>query len=111
MKGLDDVMVHAWAGKEFSDIRQNEKRIKFIRERERQNSIRIVGWFKGEPNTSAGLQPIFTASRKKIPTGMVSLGVRKLAGLGLEAHGNRCYGAWSVPEIFILGFWYRASHL
>ena len=24
------------------------------------------------------------------------------SGLDLEAHGNSCYGVWSVPEIFIL---------
>ena len=45
MKGLDDVMVHAWAGKEFSDIRQNEKRIEFIR---MGDAVKIVGWLKGE---------------------------------------------------------------
>ena len=46
MKGLGDVMVHVWAGKEFPDIRQNEKRIEFIREREtkqRQNSGLVQG--------------------------------------------------------------------
>ena len=39
MEGLDDVMVRAWAGKEFPDIRQNEKRIKFIRERETDRTV------------------------------------------------------------------------
>ena len=28
--------------------------------------------------------------------------VRELASLDLEAHGNSCYGAWSVPEILDL---------
>ena len=26
----------------------------------------------------------------------------RVSGLDLEAHGNSCYGGWSVPEIFIL---------
>ena len=28
--------------------------------------------------------------------------VRELVGLDPEAHGNSCYGAWSVPEISVL---------
>ena len=28
--------------------------------------------------------------------------VKELAGLDLEAHGNSCYGVWSVSEIFVL---------
>ena len=51
MEGLDDVMVRAWAGKEFPDIRQNEKRIKFIRV---GDSVRTVGQFKGDPTLNRG---------------------------------------------------------
>ena len=28
--------------------------------------------------------------------------VKELASLDLEAHGNSCYGVWSVSEIFVL---------
>ena len=35
---------------------------------------RTAGQLKAELNASAGLQPIFIASRQKIPTGMVALG-------------------------------------
>ena len=38
-------------GKEFPDMRQNERRIKFIRV---GDSVRTVDWFKGEPNPFAG---------------------------------------------------------
>ena len=34
-------------------------------------------------------------------------GIRELAGLDLEAHGNSCCGAWSVPEFLVLWPWYR----
>ena len=33
---------------------------------------------------------------------MAFCGVRELVGLDPKAHGDSCYGAWSVPEIFIL---------
>ena len=52
-------------------MRQNEKRLKFARVRD---AVRIAGWLKGELNALPGLQPIFIASRQKIPTGMVALG-------------------------------------
>ena len=88
-------------GKEFPDMRQNERRMAFIRV---GDAVRTVGQLRGELNAFAGLQPIFVASRQKILTGMVALGdwlgcsrvdsrvygVRKLVGLDPEAHGNCC---------------------
>ena len=37
---------------------------------------------------------------------LLNMGSGNWAGLDLEAHGNSCYGAWSVPEIFVLWLWY-----
>ena len=42
---LEIVMVYVWVGKEFPDMRQNERRIKFIRVRD---AVRTVGQLKGE---------------------------------------------------------------
>ena len=42
-------MVHAWVGKEFPDMRQNERRIKFIRV---GDAIRTAGL--GEPILKRG---------------------------------------------------------
>ena len=58
-------------GKEFPDMRQNERRMAFIRV---GDAVRTVGQLKGQLNAFAGLQPIFIASRQKILTGMVALG-------------------------------------
>ena len=33
---------------------------------------------------------------------LLNMGVRGLASLDQEAHGNSCYGAWLIPEIFVL---------
>ena len=33
---------------------------------------------------------------------LLNTGSGNWADIGLEAHGNSCYGAWSVPEIFVL---------
>ena len=41
-------VVHAWVGKEYSDMRQNERRIKLIRMGD------TAGWLKGELNRFAG---------------------------------------------------------
>ena len=57
--------------KEFPDMRQNERRIKFIRV---GGPVRTVGWLKGELNVFTGLQLFFTTSKQKIPTGRVALG-------------------------------------
>ena len=35
----------------------------------------------------------------------------ELAGLDQEAHGNSCFGARLIPEIFVLCPWYKAEHL
>ena len=39
------IVVLAWVGKEFPDMRQNEKEIKFIRV---EDAVRTVGQLKGE---------------------------------------------------------------
>ena len=44
-------MVDAWVGKEFPDMRQNERRIKLVRV---GDAVRTVGWLKGELNRFAG---------------------------------------------------------
>ena len=45
------VVVQAWVGKEFPDMRQNEREIKFIR---MGDVIRTVGQLKGEPMLNRG---------------------------------------------------------
>ena len=50
-QGMGIVMVHVRAGKEFPDMRQNERRIKFIIV---GDAIKTVGWLKGELNPFAG---------------------------------------------------------
>ena len=46
-----DVVVPARVGKEFPDMRQNERRIKLIRV---GDAVRTVGQFKGEPTLNGG---------------------------------------------------------
>ena len=41
----------AWIGKEFPDMRQNERRIMFIRE---GDDVRTVEWLKGELTVRTG---------------------------------------------------------
>ena len=43
---IDCVMVQGQVGKEFPDMRQNEREIKFIR---MGDTVRTVGQLKGEP--------------------------------------------------------------
>ena len=50
------VVVHTQVGKEFTDMRQNEKEIKFIRV---EDTVRIAGQFKGEPVLNRGPLCIF----------------------------------------------------
>ena len=50
------------AGKGFLDMRQNERRIEFIRT---GDGCRTVGQLKGEPTPFVGLQPIFIASGQR----------------------------------------------
>ena len=44
-------IVWAWVGKEFSDMRQNEREIKFIR---LGDAVRTAGQLKGEPMLNRG---------------------------------------------------------
>ena len=46
VRATKNVMVRAWVGKEFPDMRQNEREIKFIRA---GDAVRTVGQPKGEP--------------------------------------------------------------
>ena len=50
---MDDtiVVVRAWVGKEFPDMRQNEREITFIRVRD---AVRTVGQLKGEATWNKG---------------------------------------------------------
>ena len=51
MKGMDSVVVHAWVGKEFPDMRKNEREIKFIRV---GDAVGTVGQLKGERTLNGG---------------------------------------------------------
>ena len=44
-------MVWVWVGKEFPDVRQNERKIKFIRV---GDTVRRVGQHKGESTLNRG---------------------------------------------------------
>ena len=57
-----NVVVREGVGKEFPDMKQNEKEIKFIRV---GDAVRTVGQLKGELKAFADLQPIFIASRQR----------------------------------------------
>ena len=46
-----NVMVRAWAGKEFPDMRQNEREIKFIRV---TDAVRTTGHFNRECTLNRG---------------------------------------------------------
>ena len=46
MKGMESVVLRARVGKEFPDMRQNKREIKFIRV---GDAVRTVGQLKGEP--------------------------------------------------------------
>ena len=51
-------MAHVRVGKEFPDMRQNEREIKFIRV---EDAVRTVGWPKGEWTLNRGPRPTFIA--------------------------------------------------
>ena len=51
VRATKDVMVQACVGKEFPDMRQNEREIKFIRVRD---AVRTVGQLKGELTLNRG---------------------------------------------------------
>ena len=49
-------MVWVWVGKEFPDVRQNERKIKFIRVRD---TVRTVGQLMEEPTLNRSPQYTF----------------------------------------------------
>ena len=51
VRATKDVMVQAWVGKEFPDMRPNEREIKFIR---MGDAVRTVGQLKGELTLNRG---------------------------------------------------------
>ena len=55
---MDDtiVVVRAWVGKEFPDMRQNEREIKFIRVRD---AVRTLDQLKGELTLNRVLSSLF----------------------------------------------------
>ena len=55
-------MIHVQVGKEFPDMRQNERRIEFTR---MGDAVRTSGQITREPNVFASLQPIFIVSRQR----------------------------------------------
>ena len=59
---MASVVVWVQVGKEFPDMRQNEREIKFIRV---GDAVRTAGWLKGGPNAFADSQPIFISSRQR----------------------------------------------
>ena len=58
MKGMDSVVVHAWVGKEFPDMRKNEREIKFIRV---GDAVGTAGQLRGEPTLNRGPLSTFIA--------------------------------------------------
>ena len=97
-------MVNAWAGKEFPDMRQNERRIRFIR---LGDKIRTAGLLKGEPKGFCRLVASFyNLKTEKVPTGMVALS----DWLGCYRIGNRVgilpnmgSGNWRVVATVAMG--------
>ena len=97
-------MVNAWAGKEFPDMRQNERRIRFIR---LGDKIRTAGLLKGEPKGFRRLVASFyNLKTEKVPTGMVALS----DWLGCYRIGNRVgilpnmgSGNWRVVATVAMG--------
>ena len=53
---MSKVVVRVRVGKEFLDMRQNEREIKFIR---MGDAVRTVGQLKGEPMLNKGLYSTF----------------------------------------------------
>ena len=51
MSYIVSVMVQAWVGKEFPDMRQNEREIKFIR---MGDAVRTAGQLKGKLTLNRG---------------------------------------------------------
>ena len=61
-------MVRAWVGKEFPDMRQNEREIKFIRV---GDVVRTVGQLKGELMLNRVLSPLLYPGYKEWDRGLV----------------------------------------
>ena len=51
LRATKNVVVWAWVGKEFPDMRQNERETKFIR---MGDTVRPAGQLKGEPTLNRG---------------------------------------------------------
>ena len=51
VQATKNVVVGAWVGKEFPDMRQNEREMKFIRV---GDAVRTAGQLKGEPTLNRG---------------------------------------------------------
>ena len=54
--GVASVVVSVWVGKEFPDMRQNERKIKFIRVRD---AVRTLDQLKGELTLNRVLSSLF----------------------------------------------------
>ena len=75
--------VCVWAGKEFPDMRQNERRIEFIRA---GDAVRTAGSLKGESMLwGVGANFFYSRKTKKTPAGRMALG----DGLGGYSVGHR----------------------
>ena len=48
---VEGAMIRVWNGKEFPDMRQNEREIRFIR---MGDTVRTAGQLKGEPTLNKG---------------------------------------------------------
>ena len=66
MKGMDSVVIRAWVGKEFPDMRQNEREIKFIRV---GDAVRTAGQLRGEPTLNRGPYSTFIAGVQGVGSG------------------------------------------
>ena len=63
---LMDHVVSAWVGKEFPDMRQKERRTKFIR---MGDAVKTAGWLLSQASSQ-----FYSLKRKKIPTERMALG-------------------------------------
>ena len=76
-------MVCVWAGKEFPDMRQNKRRIEFIRV---GDAVRTAGSLKGESTLlGVGADFFYSCKTKKTPARRIALG----DGLGGYTVGHR----------------------
>ena len=87
-----------------------------------RDTVRTAGWLKGKPTPFTGhfyslktensywKGDIRWLARMLEGGNFTYYGVREPAGLDTKAHGNSCYGAWSLPEIFVLWPWHVAVH-